>query len=105
MDINLRTKWVAALRSGDYKQGRGELCKDGKYCCLGVLMDITDRLTNNGDGRSYVLGTNATKFFRSMPDVVIDEISFPTNGRTLVKMNDVQKKTFNDIADYIEECF
>lgn len=29
-------KWVAALRSGRYKQGNGMLLADGKYCCLGV---------------------------------------------------------------------
>ena len=32
--------WVAALRSGKYKQGRGFLCRDGKYCCLGVAYDV-----------------------------------------------------------------
>lgn len=34
-------KWVAALRSGKYKQGRGALKKDGKYCCLGVACEIS----------------------------------------------------------------
>lgn len=38
-------KWVAALRSGDYRQGTGELHKrDSKgvdrFCCLGVACDI-----------------------------------------------------------------
>lgn len=32
--------WVKALRSGDYKQGRGRL-RDGKFfCCLGVACDL-----------------------------------------------------------------
>ena len=39
-------KWVKALRSGDYQQGKGNLCKedeisgDCEYCCLGVACDI-----------------------------------------------------------------
>ena len=39
-------KWVKALRSGDYQQGKANLCKEDKisgdceYCCLGVACDI-----------------------------------------------------------------
>ena len=39
-------KWVKALRSGDYQQGKANLCKedeisgDCEYCCLGVACDI-----------------------------------------------------------------
>lgn len=40
-------EWVEALRSGNYKQGAGFLCKDGKYCCLGVLCHIQGRLIAN----------------------------------------------------------
>ena len=37
-----RKKWVAALRSGKYKQGKGQLYDnlDEKYCCLGVACDL-----------------------------------------------------------------
>ena len=33
-------KWVRALRSGKYKQGRECLCVDGKFCCLGVVCEL-----------------------------------------------------------------
>jgi hypothetical protein len=33
-------KWVAALRSGRFDQGRGRLCIDGKHCCLGVAYRV-----------------------------------------------------------------
>lgn len=36
-----RAKWVAALRSGEYKQGKGKLRTRGNtYCCLGVACAI-----------------------------------------------------------------
>lgn len=35
-----RAAWVAALRSGEYKQGRKCLRKDDRYCCLGVACEL-----------------------------------------------------------------
>lgn len=40
MDQELKAKWTAALRSGEYKQGAGRLRRDTGYCCLGVLGEI-----------------------------------------------------------------
>lgn len=46
MDQELKAKWIAALRSGDIKQARGELLNEkGEMCCVGVLgrlLGITD---------------------------------------------------------------
>lgn len=36
-----RTSWIAALRSDEYKQRRGQLCRvDGSFCCLGVACEL-----------------------------------------------------------------
>ena len=35
-----KAKLLAALRSGDYKQGRLALRKDDAFCCLGVACDV-----------------------------------------------------------------
>jgi hypothetical protein len=40
-----RKKWIAALRSGEYKQGKGFLVDDGNHCCLGVLCSVYERET------------------------------------------------------------
>ncbi len=41
MKTAIKKRWVAALRSGKYKQGKRLLkTEDGKYCCLGVLTDL-----------------------------------------------------------------
>lgn len=44
MDPEVKAAWVAALRSGEYIQGKGALARmDGdvtRYCCLGVLCEV-----------------------------------------------------------------
>ncbi len=37
-----KAKWIDALRSGKYEQGRGSLHPGDKYCCLGVICDVID---------------------------------------------------------------
>lgn len=36
----VKDKWVKALRSGKYRQGRGSLQVNDAFCCLGVLCDL-----------------------------------------------------------------
>lgn len=48
MDQAIKERWVTALRSGEYEQGKGYLrLSDGKgkdhYCCLGVLSELAAR--------------------------------------------------------------
>jgi len=41
MDPGIRAAWVAALRSGEYQQGKANLrAADNTYCCLGVLCEL-----------------------------------------------------------------
>lgn len=40
MNAEVKAKWLAALRSGEYKQGTGGLVQNGCFCCLGVLCDL-----------------------------------------------------------------
>ena len=45
MNKRIKKKWIAALRSGEYVQGRGAMLttdEDGNdsFCCLGVLSNI-----------------------------------------------------------------
>lgn len=45
MNQDVKTKWVAALRSGEYTQALGQLryidkVKGPCHCCLGVLTDL-----------------------------------------------------------------
>lgn len=42
MTDEFKTRWLAALRSGDYAQGTGALRHDGRHCCVGVALDLLD---------------------------------------------------------------
>lgn len=37
MNKRIKKLWIEALRSGEFKQCKGFLAMDGKYCALGVL--------------------------------------------------------------------
>lgn len=41
MKPQIKKLWVDALRSGKYKQGKGQLrTEEGNFCCLGVLCNL-----------------------------------------------------------------
>lgn len=44
MKKKIRKKWVKALKSGKYQQGKESLrSRTNKFCCLGVLCDLAVR--------------------------------------------------------------
>jgi len=101
MQPEVKARWVAALRSGKYRQGKMALRQEtGKYCCLGVLYEQA-----GGEwGRSSFCGDVATITydFALLPEAFLQRVSL-TDGQqhTLSKMND-DGATFAEIADYIE---
>lgn len=40
MNRTIKKRWIKALTSGKYTQGRGTLYRDDTFCCLGVLCDL-----------------------------------------------------------------
>ena len=40
LDKKVKAKWLRALRSNKYEKGKQYLCRDNKFCCLGVLNDL-----------------------------------------------------------------
>lgn len=123
--------WVAALRSGKYKQGRGylrrEIRGEMEYCCLGVLCDIS------GVGEWYGSRYQETKsglHSDLKPEEDVREWSglwsvsgFPFRGAVtvtdfggwpvtasglpvnLVTLNDQGETTFEQIANLIEKHY
>lgn len=118
----VKEKWVAALRSGEYKQGRGCLHnKNNAFCCLGVLSDISGlgRWTPldevSGNFRSYETAKHKSSGFL-LPEVwewaVVDSRKGTATRHSLwvggskreniASLND-RGKSFAEIADLIEE--
>lgn len=53
MPKELAEKWLAALRSGEFRQGREALCVADSFCCLGVLQMVVDgKVERYRDGRA-----------------------------------------------------
>jgi hypothetical protein len=92
MDAELKAKWVAALRGGEYEQGRWHLRENRKFCCMGVLCDVADPSLWNRDG-AYADGGHG------FPPAEL--LKYPTASK-LASLNDRERWTFAEIADYIE---
>lgn len=43
LPVEIKKKWLEALKGGKYLKGKLHLSKDNKYCCLGVLCKLQQR--------------------------------------------------------------
>ena len=114
--------WVAALRSGEYLQGKGmlevfEADQDdrivSKFCCLGVLSKLADKAgvpvtKDSGSGR--IQGAYIDPDVRDWAgmihctgDFTGDTISRDAILYSLPTLNDKRGYTFDEIADVIEK--
>ena len=95
MNKEIKTKWLAALRSGKYEQGFGALKTPSGHCCLGVLCDVIDPTAwkrNCHRGRVQTPG----EYVRSL-------LPSSFNFDILVEMNDENHDSFENIANYIDK--
>lgn len=123
MNADVKAKWVTALRSGEYQQGKGTLAQTDdtgamRYCCLGVLSEIaaqegiTTRVPSDEhheDGVDCKLTWYGNGFAGSsfLPDEVVEWAGLPHNdpkidGEHLSSLND-NGASFTSIAEIIEE--
>lgn len=93
MKTELKKRWMKALRSGIFKQGRCALLSEGKYCCLGVLCHIT---------KIPVMSSNHTKSTPYDDERKILGLSNVQVDR-FTAMNDGQRLSFKQIAKRIEK--
>ena len=106
MNPKIKARWLKALRSGRYKQAKGQLRKADSFCCLGVLCDLARKSKiNKWDGEFFdgiedvppmsvwnwagLMGPNPVVMTRKGPE-------------TLSALNDRGVK-FSTIANYIEK--
>ena len=102
-------KWVAALRSGEYEQGRFNLRYGDTFCCLGVACDLflkdgNDLLVEKTRGdccfgkESSVLPVPVQKWLGLKSNTG----RYGSLDESLIHQNDVLRLSFAQIADFIE---
>ena len=111
----LQKEWLAALRSGKYKQGRLHLhdTEYGTWCCLGVLCDLN--AGRCGVNREIVAGR---ELFGNCATGLPEGIQVYTRMRTaggipaqrpdlvsLIAYNDIEDKSFDEIAETNPEAY
>lgn len=117
MNPEIKKKWTDALRSGKYEQGYNRLkniilVSEGKdlvtHCCLGVLCELAveEKICYENDryfgSKEHVLSWDA------LPKAVsfwaeLDDSDPVVEDRHLSIWNDRYQKSFNEIADLIDE--
>ena len=105
MKKEIKTRWLAALRSGQYKQTRNTLTDGKRFCCLGVLCNLHAIET----GRTWQETSDAITYgFQHLtlpPSVMewaeLDSKSPVVGNRKLSEAND-QGMSFKKIAELID---
>lgn len=134
MNPEIKAQWLAALRSGNYQQGIGQLYEKkfgrdyAQYCCLGVLADVikdeenTERSTfAMSENNVLTAGMSIHSGLSRSPYVPISVVSkhmtdeerkcalldrHPEEGDSveLWMLNDRYKLSFPELANIIEEA-
>jgi hypothetical protein len=99
-------KWIAALRSGKYKQGIGWLERNNHYCCLGVACDvlIPQELKKTYDLELVGSMPCSQKYAPEWLKKINRDV-FDITGFDLVLLNDGRLANFNEIADLLESLY
>lgn len=113
-------KWLKGLRSGEYEQTtEGELCYNGKHCCMGVMQEelagkvqkyrqlpSVRWLRDHNIKANLVIDKDSDSEKRNCSaDISITPVKSKKSNRmltTLSELNDSGEFTFEEIADIIE---
>lgn len=96
MDPELKAKWIKALRSGAYDQGREALVAYGRYCCLGVLFcGLLGKGSLNAQGDPLGL-----PFPADLQAVGLDN----NHSDTLAAINDRELTDWMDVPDPVKDA-
>lgn len=90
LDPEFKRAWLAALRSGSYKQLRGGLgySSDKHLCCIGVGADVKIPGVCDRIGTAFAVSV-----------IELDQQA----AKVLIHMNDSEEHSFHEIADWIEK--
>jgi hypothetical protein len=119
MKAELKEKWVSALRSGKYRQGKAALrgcagiglSDDDSFCCLGVLVDVVspEKWQVQPSGFGAIPMESPKDEYGHFDGIAYPTVSFLESvgleksvADTLAMLNDDKYEDFDQIADYIE---
>lgn len=130
MDPEIKAQWVAALRSGDFQQGKGVLhrvtdvngngTETHEFCCLGVLSECAvavgkaerkfgdtgyfryyDPADDEFGGNGHYL-PRVVKVWAGFRDAN-PSLMYEGDFHSLAELNDDFQLSFSEIADLIED--
>lgn len=101
MKKKVMEKWVKALRSGKYEQGKNKLYSalNDEYCCLGVLCEIAPKSYTKVKKDSDE-NLSAYPLVKKWAEIKDDNCKIPYSSLTI--LND-EGASFEEIADIIEQ--
>lgn len=102
MDAQLKAKWVAALRSGKYEQGRQRLRNGDSYCCLGVLCEVAGLPIDPEYGNGIVGVAFGEDDYAPIYTLLGSSNAAEQLWNRNDGLRDHPKHSFPEIADYIE---
>lgn len=101
-------EWLAALRSGKYRQGQRQLrSPNGYYCCLGVGAELCGTLDINAINTISHSPYFPHKFLSDLPESMWENVDFEKfsiriGDANVIRMNDEDNLSFDQIADAVE---
>lgn len=104
MPVAMRDKWVAALRSGKYKQGQGSLrTSEGAHCCIGVLQEeVSGDVERLGEGSAPVASIFSNKWCEE--NGVLIDVPYSKQKYHSSVMSDKQVATLVEMNDGPNYC-
>lgn len=106
--LNNRTAWMEALRSGKYGQCQGVLSEYGNYCCLGVALDLAGELSqpDADDAARH----HAGNYYMPCDAWFAKHYGIPARRadaftRSCSRYNDHDKLSFLEVATRVEALF
>lgn len=114
LDPTVKDVWVAALRSGDYHQGKKQLGRkpssqgQPEFCCLGVLAVTTNETSQTYWNENTLCIPDVDRYqswdeVAQLPLWLGDIYGLDDEAQnSLTEMNDSAGMSFAEIADWIE---
>ncbi len=98
-----KNKWVRALRSGKFKQGAMRLASESvdgtRYCCLGVACIVSGHTDRKVLGKTFMKKGEKWNTPKELSGMATENKLV----HKLSSLNDSRKKSFNQIASWIEK--